>query len=56
MSKIRELKVSYLPKRAKGYDPYIRLGGQWLRRAGIEIGQKVEIRVYEGRIEIIRGA
>jgi hypothetical protein len=49
----RQLKVSSQPKPRKGYVPQLRLAGEWLRRAGIEIGQKVEVRVYDERIEII---
>ncbi len=49
---IRELKVSYQPRRTKGYFPYIRLGGKWLRQAGIEIGQRVTIEVRPGQIII----
>ncbi len=50
----RKLKVGTQPKPRKGYVPQIRLAGEWLRQAGIEIGQKVEVKVSEGRIEIIR--
>jgi len=53
--KTRHLKVSSQPKPRAGYVPNIRLAGEWLRQAGIEIGQKVELRVHEGRIEIVRG-
>ncbi len=50
--KIRELTVSYLPKRKKGEVPYIRLGGLWLQQAGIEIGQHVTVEVQPGQIII----
>lgn len=54
--KTRQLKVSAQPKPRAGYVPNIRLAGEWLRQAGIEIGQKVEVRVYQGKIEIVCNA
>ncbi len=53
---IRELKVSYLPRPRKGYFPYLRLGGKWLRQAGIEIGQRVTVEVRPGQIIIYTGS
>ncbi len=32
--------------------PELRLGGKWLRRAGFELGQKVAVKVDDGRLTI----
>ncbi len=32
--------------------PELRLGGKWLRRAGFELGQKVAVKVEDGRLTI----
>ncbi len=52
MQETRKLKVSYMPHRKPGYVPYLRLGGNWLRQAGIEIGQHVTIEICPGKIVI----
>lgn len=52
MPEVRNLKVSSQPKPRTGYVPNIRLAGEWLRKAGIEIGQRVTIEVHPGQIII----
>jgi len=52
MPQVRDLKVSSQPKPRKGYVPHIRLAGEWLRNAGIEIGQRVTVEVRPGQIII----
>lgn len=52
MQQIRNLKVSSQPKPKKGYVPHLRLAGEWLRQAGIEIGQRVTVEVRPGQIII----
>jgi hypothetical protein len=52
MLETRSLKVSYMAKPRKGFVPHIRLAGEWLRRAGIDIGQRVKVEVKPGQIII----
>ena len=33
--------------------PMLRLSGLWLQRAGFDIGQRVQVRVHAGRLEIV---
>ncbi len=52
MLETRNLKVSYQAKPRKGYVPHIRLAGEWLRRAGVDIGQRVKVEIRPGQIII----
>lgn len=60
MPTTRELTISYdWQSRVSGYGsfvPSIRLRGEWLERAGFEIGQKVCVDVQEDRLIIKKGA
>lgn len=49
-------KVSSQLKPRKVYVPNIRLVGEWLRNTGSDFGYRVELRIYEGRIEIVSSA
>lgn len=50
----RKLKVGYQPKPKRGFVPMIRLAGEWLRQAGIEIGQSIRVEIAPGKIVIVR--
>lgn len=34
--------------------PYIRLSGLWLKRAGFPIGARIEVRIRQGKLLLIR--
>lgn len=52
MTSTKQIKVSSMPKPKKGYVPNIRMSGEWLRRAGFEIGSLVDIKIQPGQIVI----
>ena len=49
---LRRATITY--RRCKGDEllPELRLGGKWLRRAGFDLGQKVQVKVDAGRLTI----
>jgi hypothetical protein len=53
----RQLVVSQLVQ-PRGRDlvsvPYIRLSGLWLKRAGFPIGARIEVRISQGELLLVR--
>ena len=50
--KKRLLTVSYLPEGGSSnkHVPFLRMRGQWLRRIGFEIGDRVEVELRDGEM------
>lgn len=51
----RTAKISYLFKKAQfkeSIKPKIQISGDWLQKAGFEIGAEVEIRVFKNKLII----
>lgn len=53
----RTAKISYLFKKAqfkRSIKPKIQISGDWLQKAGFEIGAEIEIRVYKNKLVIVK--
>jgi hypothetical protein len=51
----RTAKISYLFKKAqfkRSIKPKIQISGDWLQKAGFEIGAEIEIQVYQNKLII----
>ncbi|MFN3378913.1 MAG: SymE family type I addiction module toxin [Runella zeae] len=48
----RSLKINYQYRSSSGKMPQIRLGGQWLKSLGFEIGQTIVVEMSNNKIII----